>query len=152
MVTRSSRGARGAPRAPAEVAAAREYLGWTATNQLRYDLTLHCLKLDLPFHYARTPGVLIERVGPATPASKAGIRGGTTDVVLAGESYSLGGDVLVAIGGERVASLSQLRDVHRRRSILLEEVRAHGLGNPVGVGLAEPGAEASADASENVAA
>ncbi len=56
-------------------------------------------------------GVLIERVGPATPASKAGIRGGTTDVVLAGESYSLGGDVLVAIGGERVASLSQLRDV-----------------------------------------
>ena len=55
-------------------------------------------------------GVLIERVGPATPASKAGLRGGTSDVVLAGESYSLGGDVLVAIDGERVASLSQLRD------------------------------------------
>ena len=39
-----------------------EFLGWTATNALRFDLTLHCLKLDLPFHYGRTPGVLIERV------------------------------------------------------------------------------------------
>ncbi len=56
-------------------------------------------------------GVLIERIGSATPASKAGLRAGTSDVVVAGESYSLGGDVLVAIGGERVASLSQLRDV-----------------------------------------
>lgn len=59
-------------------------------------------------------GVLIERVGKSTPASKAGLRGGDNDVVLAGESYSLGGDVLVALGGERVASLSQLRDVLAR--------------------------------------
>lgn len=59
-------------------------------------------------------GVLIERVGPATPASKAELRGGNTDVLLAGESYSLGGDVIVAVDGERVASLSQLRDVLAR--------------------------------------
>ena len=39
-----------------------ELVGWTATNQLREDLTLHCLRLDLPFHAARTPGELIERV------------------------------------------------------------------------------------------
>jgi len=59
-------------------------------------------------------GVLIEHVGPATPASKAELRGGTTDVVLAGESYTLGGDVIVAIDGARVTSLSQLRDVLAR--------------------------------------
>jgi S1-C subfamily serine protease len=59
-------------------------------------------------------GVLIERVGPATPASKAKLRGGTNDVVLAGESYSLGGDVIVAVDGERVASLPQFRDVLAR--------------------------------------
>ena len=40
---------------------ATEWLGWTATNALRHDLVLHCLRLDLAFHYARTPGVLIER-------------------------------------------------------------------------------------------
>src|SRR5688572_20782656 len=35
-------------------------------------------------------GVLVERVGAATPASKAGLRGGTANTVVAGESYSLG--------------------------------------------------------------
>src|SRR5258706_6578483 len=39
-----------------------ENVGWTATNALRADLTLHCLRLDLSFHKARTPGELIERV------------------------------------------------------------------------------------------
>ena len=59
-------------------------------------------------------GVLIERVGPATPASKAELRGGTSDVVVAGESYTLGGDVIVAVDDERVASLTQFRDVLAR--------------------------------------
>lgn len=39
-----------------------EDLGWTATNALRADLVLHCLRLDLSFHKARTPGELIERI------------------------------------------------------------------------------------------
>ncbi len=42
------------------------YLGqdvrWRATNALRRDLTLHCLKLDMTFHNVRTPGEMIERV------------------------------------------------------------------------------------------
>lgn len=37
-------------------------VGWLATNQLRADLTLHCLRLDMPFHKAHTPGELIERI------------------------------------------------------------------------------------------
>jgi ABC-type multidrug transport system fused ATPase/permease subunit len=37
-------------------------VGWTATNSLREDLALHCLKLDLSFHKARTPGEMVERV------------------------------------------------------------------------------------------
>ena len=39
-----------------------EQVGWTATNNLRADLALHCLKLDLSFHKTHTPGELIERV------------------------------------------------------------------------------------------
>lgn len=39
-----------------------EDLGWAATNRLRTDLALHCLRLDLTFHYRHTPGELIERV------------------------------------------------------------------------------------------
>src|SRR5919197_2558634 len=37
-------------------------VGWTATNGLRADLLAHCLRLDLSFHHARTPGEMIERV------------------------------------------------------------------------------------------
>src|SRR3954454_3345771 len=39
-----------------------ENIGWTATNALRADLAAHCLKLDMSFHKARTPGELIERI------------------------------------------------------------------------------------------
>ncbi|MFI4976080.1 MAG: ABC transporter ATP-binding protein [Caulobacterales bacterium] len=39
-----------------------EQVGWTATNRLRGDLANHCLRLDLTFHNARTPGELIERI------------------------------------------------------------------------------------------
>ncbi len=39
-----------------------ELIGWVATNALRADLSLHCLRLDMSFHKAQSPGVLIERV------------------------------------------------------------------------------------------
>ena len=39
-----------------------ESVAWTATNELRADLALHCLKLDMTFHKAHKPGELIERV------------------------------------------------------------------------------------------
>lgn len=37
-------------------------VGWQATNQLRSDLALHCLRLDMRFHNEHTPGELIERI------------------------------------------------------------------------------------------
>ncbi|MCA9976872.1 MAG: ABC transporter ATP-binding protein, partial [Anaerolineales bacterium] len=39
-----------------------EVVAWTATNNLRSDLALHCLKLDMTFHKTHKPGELIERV------------------------------------------------------------------------------------------
>ena len=39
-----------------------ELVAWSATNDLRSDLALHCLQLDMTFHKARTPGELIERI------------------------------------------------------------------------------------------
>ncbi|MDQ3700141.1 MAG: ABC transporter ATP-binding protein, partial [Chloroflexota bacterium] len=37
-------------------------VGQSATNAMRADLTLHCLRLDTTFHNSRTPGELIERI------------------------------------------------------------------------------------------
>ena len=56
-------------------------------------------------------GVIVERVEPGSAAAKAGLRGGTTEVTLAGESYTLGGDVIVKADGLRVSSIARLRDV-----------------------------------------
>jgi ATP-binding cassette, subfamily B, bacterial len=39
-----------------------EIVGWAATNALRRDLALHCLRLDMVFHKQHTPGELIERI------------------------------------------------------------------------------------------
>ena len=39
-----------------------ENIAWTATNTLRTDLIAHCLRLDMAFHKAHTPGELIERI------------------------------------------------------------------------------------------
>jgi ATP-binding cassette subfamily B protein len=39
-----------------------ENVAWKATNELRIDLALHCLKLDMGFHKVHKPGELIERV------------------------------------------------------------------------------------------
>ena len=56
-------------------------------------------------------GVLVEEVGDGTPAARAGLKAGSDTTVVAGESYTLGGDLIVALAGKRVASLEELRDV-----------------------------------------
>ena len=56
-------------------------------------------------------GVLVQRVDEGTAAERAGLRGGTSDAVVAGESYSLGGDLIVAVAGKKVSSLEELRDL-----------------------------------------
>jgi S1-C subfamily serine protease len=70
-------------------------------------------------------GVLVGAVKPGSPAAKAGLKGGTTQVVVAGESYQLGGDMVVAIDGKPVASVDALR----------EAIAAHKPGDAVTLGV-----------------
>ena len=56
-------------------------------------------------------GLLVERVEQGSPAAQAGIKGGTTSVVISGTDYTLGGDVLVAVDGKRLTDLGELRDL-----------------------------------------
>ncbi|MGH3127646.1 MAG: S1C family serine protease, partial [Gaiellaceae bacterium] len=55
-------------------------------------------------------GVLVGRVTDDSGADKAGIQGGETEVVVAGVSYTLGGDIIVAFEGKKISSVEQLRD------------------------------------------
>jgi S1-C subfamily serine protease len=56
-------------------------------------------------------GLLVQSVQPGSGAAKAGLKAGTTQVVLAGESYNLGGDIIVDAGGAPVSNLDKLRDI-----------------------------------------
>lgn len=62
---------------------------------------------DLPVSH----GLLVQAVTPGSGAELAGLRAGTTPVLVAGESYSLGGDIIVAVNGESVTTPAQLRDL-----------------------------------------
>lgn len=55
-------------------------------------------------------GVLVEEVTEGSGADRAGLEGGDTDVVVSGETYVLGGDIIVAADGKKVASIEELRD------------------------------------------
>jgi S1-C subfamily serine protease len=61
------------------------------------------------FHLPVTSGVLVQSVQPGSGAAKAGIKGGGTQVTVAGESYRMGGDIIVAVDGKPIASADALR-------------------------------------------
>jgi S1-C subfamily serine protease len=56
-------------------------------------------------------GLLVEGVEPGSAAAKAGLKAGTTQVTLAGESYMLGGDVILSADGVPVRTAEGLRDL-----------------------------------------
>lgn len=53
-------------------------------------------------------GALVYSVSEGGPAEKAGLRGSTKEVEIDGEQITVGGDVIVAIGGQRVDDFEDL--------------------------------------------
>jgi S1-C subfamily serine protease len=58
-----------------------------------------------------THGLLVQNVLKGTAAASADLRAGKTNVVVAGESYVIGGDIIVSVDGTRVDSFTQLDEV-----------------------------------------
>jgi S1-C subfamily serine protease len=81
----------------------RAFIGISATPITR--------DLARVFRLPVSRGLLVQSVEPGSGAATAGLKAGTTQVVLAGETYELGGDIIVQAGGSPVASLNRLRDL-----------------------------------------
>jgi S1-C subfamily serine protease len=62
------------------------------------------------FHLPTSSGLLIQDVQVGSGADKAGLKAGKTAVIVQGESYQVGGDIIVAVDGARVTTYEQLRD------------------------------------------
>ena len=80
------------------------------------------------------PGYLVEVVHEGSPAERAGVRGGHTSVVLQGEEYLLGGDILTAIQGtpvkthqEYVAKVRTLKPGQRVRLTVVRDGQSREL-------------------------
>jgi S1-C subfamily serine protease len=76
-------------------------------------------------------GLVIQTVSTGSGAADAGLKAGTEQVVIAGESFRMGGDVIVAADGKAVSTIDELRDV----------IGAHKPGDKIELKIYHGGAE-----------
>jgi len=86
-----------------------------------------------------SPGYLIEIVFDGSPAERAGVRGGSLSVVVQGEEYLVGGDILTAIEGtpirthqDYLAKVKALKPGQRTRITILRDGQGRELSLTVG--------------------
>ena len=58
-----------------------------------------------------TSGLIVQNVYTRSPAAKAGVRGGSASIIVAGESYVVGGDVITSVDDVPVSSETRFRDL-----------------------------------------
>jgi 2-alkenal reductase len=78
------------------------YLGITSDN--RFSVAELADPLDLPVDY----GVLISEVQPGTAAAEAGLRGGDREVEVMDTTIQAGGDIIIAIDGQKLQTFDDL--------------------------------------------
>ena len=75
-----------------------------------------------------TYGVLVENVVPGGPAAASGIHAGTKQATVEGQTYLLGGDVIVSLNGTRIVDLDALasyleENVHMGHTLVVGVMR-----------------------------
>ena len=68
------------------------------------------------FHLPASAGLLVADVDPGSGAARAGIRAGTQHVTVDGETYVMGGDLVVAADGRPMHTVEALREVVSAKS------------------------------------
>ena len=69
---------------------------------------------DMTYEIANAMGVdvtygwLVVQVASGGPADDAGLQGGTSQVTVAGETVTVGGDIVIALDGARIKGIDEL--------------------------------------------
>jgi S1-C subfamily serine protease len=90
-----------------------------------------------------THGSLVAQVVPGSPAAKAGLRGGSTQATIGGETLTLGGDIITQLNGHPVTSFdnfAQTISAHRPGDKISLTLVHGGKTRTVSVTLAARGA------------
>lgn len=80
-------------------------------------------------------GVLIVAVTPGSPADKAGLRGGSSEVEIAGAAVQVGGDIIVSADGQPIITMEDL----------ISFIGAQPVGTKVTLGVLRDGQSISVD-------
>ena len=90
------------------------------------------------FNLPTKKGLIVNQVTQGSGAAHAGIKGPSTNVVVQGETYPLGGDIIVSADHEPVTTAEQLREAiarHKPGDKLSLEIYRHGQKKSVTVKL-----------------
>ncbi len=90
------------------------------------------------FNLPATAGAMVDGVDKSSGADRAGVKGGSTNVIVQGETYPLGGDIIVAVDHESVTTAEQLREAiarHQPGEKIQLEIYRHGQKKSVSVKL-----------------
>jgi S1-C subfamily serine protease len=97
-------------------------------------------------------GVLIAAVSPGSPAAAAGLKPGDHQIVLDGQSYVVGGDIVTAINGTQVSSVTDLQSaIQNERAgdvVTLSVVHSDGTKADVKVTLGKQPAQAASSGGQ----
>jgi len=76
-------------------------------------VSVHAITPDVAslYGFAVSHGLLVEQVYARSPAAKAGVRGGAAGVIVSGESYVVGGDIITGLDGVPITSETRFRDL-----------------------------------------
>jgi S1-C subfamily serine protease len=79
---------------------------------------------------AANKGAMVQTVQPGSPAATAGLKASTDQKVIGGETYAIGGDIIIAVDGKPVESITELQSAiqeHRAGDVVkLTVARAGG--------------------------
>jgi len=92
----------------------REISSLATTGSYNKHPWLGATGVDMTYEIAKAMGVnvtygwLITQVTSGGPAANAGLRGGTKQLLIAGEYVTVGGDIIIAINGTRITNIDAL--------------------------------------------